>query len=169
MAPGSPLPPPRTGLSPAVQGTSLLQVETGLPASPLSSPALNRINEREHSKHCCERFQNRQPATSSQAAIWDLFPACLPTPHPPPQLRARSSALGIPALPGTQPWDLKDRMKSFRPPGSLLCPRLVPESSLLPHSCSISSWIRFQGPGVGYVGRSCKGSYTELCVSHTLV
>lgn len=74
VAPESPLPPPSAGFSPAAQGTSLLQVETGLPTSPLSSRALNRINEREHSKHCSERCQNRQLATSSQAAILDWFP-----------------------------------------------------------------------------------------------
>lgn len=59
-------PPPSTGLSPAAQGTSPLQVETGLPPPFSLSPALNRINE----------VPEQAAATSSQAAIWPA-PRCL--------------------------------------------------------------------------------------------
>lgn len=70
-SPFAPPPIPEPGLAAeAAKGTSQLKSQQDSASFPLSSRALNRINEREHSKHS-KRFQNRQPATSFQAAILD--------------------------------------------------------------------------------------------------
>ena len=74
VAPLNPFPLPLRGGGAGVAGNLSTASWNRIPPSPLSSQALNRINEREHSKHCSARFQNQQPATSSQAAILDSFP-----------------------------------------------------------------------------------------------